>query len=274
MSEPTYQRVNHMDLSVRSDGRTIHGILMPYNTETRVNDGFGFYTEVFRNGAFAKSIRERGDRIPLLVNHDKFNRLPIGRSVEFKEDAKGLYGAFRVSNTTAGDETLTLVRDGAADSFSAGFIPVIPAPRDPIPKSGLVERVEAKLLEASVVAFPAYEDARIVGVRFDFDEFWGQLSPEEQEATRRLDLPALIRSAAQQHVDDTPDEAAERTSDDGVEEDAAETDEPPTEAAERTSDGHSSSYQPPQRPVKTPERLIEEFEQVKARVAAAIAKER
>jgi uncharacterized protein len=269
-----FERVNHADLSIRSDGRTVYGIVMPYDSETQVNDGDGPYIEVFRKGAFVKTISERGDRIKLNVNHDKYKQLPIGRSLGFRDDVRGLYGEFRISDTEAGNETLTLIRDEVADSFSAGFIPIIPGPRDPIPRSGIVERVEAKLDHVAVVAHPAYEDARIVGVRFDFDEFWDQLSPEEQEATRHLDLHALIRSAAQQHVDVTPLEAAEGTSDVEADEDAAGIVEPSIEAADRTSDGHSLPIQSAQRPVKTPERLQEEFDRVKARVAAAIAKER
>lgn len=269
-----FSRVCHADLSIRSDGRTVFGIVMPYGVETRVNDGFGPYTEVFRQGAFAKSVRERGDRIKLLVNHDKYGNLPIGRSLQFKEDARGLHGEFRVSSTDAGDQVLTLIRDGVADSFSAGFQPVNPGPRDPIPRSGIVERVEAKLGEVSVVAFPAYEDARIGGVRFDWGAFWDELSPEEQEATRHLDLHALIRSAAREHAEGTPDEAAPEGTSDEAAERAADANEPPTEAAESTSDGHSSSYTPTQRPVKTPERLQVELDGVAARVAAAIAKER
>lgn len=268
----TLRRVAPVDLSVRSDGRTIYGRVVPYGTETTVNDGFGAYVEVFRYGAFAKSVRERGDRIKLIVNHDKIGSLPIGVSTSFTETRQGLDGEFRVSDTAAGNDTLTLVRDGAADSFSVGFVPVLPGPRDPVPRSGVVERVEAKLLEVSVVGFPAYEDARIAGVRFDFDEFWGELTPEEQEAARRLDLPALIRSAALEAAD-TPDEAVVR--DDTPVEAASDDptiDEPPTEAAERTSDEHSLPHKPAQRPPLTRERLQEDLRRVTAAVAAASAR--
>lgn len=274
MSEThAYERVSHTDLSIRSDGRTIYGIVMPYNVETQVNDGHGPYTEVFRMGAFDKTIRERGDRIKLNVNHDKYNQLPIGVATGWKtNDRAGLIGEFRVSSTKAGDETLTLIRDGVADSFSAGFRPVIPGPRDPIPRSGVVERIEAKLDHVAVVGFPAYEQARITGVRFDFDQFWDELSPEEQEAMRQLDLPALIRSAAQQHVDVTPEEAATEGTSDEADRNAADTEEPPIEAADRTSDGHSLPIKPAQRPVKTADQLKAEADLVRARVAAVSAR--
>jgi uncharacterized protein len=262
-------RVNHADLSIRSDGRTIFGIVMPYDQEARVNDGFGPYTEVFRAGSFAKSIRERGDRIKLLVNHEKLRSLPIGKAVKWREDTRGLYGEFRVSETAAGDEALTLVRDGVADSFSAGFMPIQPGPHEPIPDSGLVERIEAKLGETSLVAFPAYEGATVMGYRFDFTPIWDELSPDEREATRHLDLLALIRDAIQ-HVEDTDTPAAAGTGDEAVER-AADL-EPTDEADELTSDSHSLPYTPTQRPRKDPDRIRAELAEVRARVAAAIAR--
>jgi len=273
-SDGVITRTHHADLSIRGDGRTIYGIVMPYDEETRVNDGFGPYVEVFRQGSFAKSIRERGDRIKLLVNHEKYRQLPIGRSLSFKEEKRGLYGEFRVSDTDAGNEALTLVRDGVADSFSAGFVPINPGPHEPIPQSGIVERVEAKLGETSLVAFPAYVGAAVMGVRSALTEIWDELSPEEQEATRHLDLPALIRTAAQQHAADTSTDAAEDgTSDEAVER-AADEEEPSTDADEVTSDGHSPPYTPTQRPTRSLDRLQADLEQVRARVAAAISKER
>jgi HK97 family phage prohead protease len=266
-------RTHTADLSLRGDGRTIHGIVMPYGEEARVNDGYGFYTEVFRQGAFAKSVRERGDRIKLLVNHEKYKQLPIGRSLTFKEEKRGLYGEFRVSDTAAGNEALVLVRDGVADSFSAGFVPINPGPHEPVPQSGIVERVEAKLGETSLVAFPAYAGAAVIGVRSALIEIWDELSPEEQEATRHLDLPALIRTAAQQHVADTPSEADSEVTEDEAVERAADEEEPTTDADQITSDGHSPPYTPTQRPTKSLERIHAEMEAVKARVAAAISKE-
>ncbi|MEE2056607.1 HK97 family phage prohead protease [Rhodococcus artemisiae] len=150
------------DLEVRGkDGRTLVGIAVPYDTPTDIRDYSGTYSEQFRFGAFERTIRERGDRIKLLSLHDRL-KLPIGRATLLREDTAGLYGEWRVSKTEAGDEVLELVRDGALDSFSIGFVPVRNVwSRD---RSSVV-RTEAKLLEVSVVALPAYETARIVGVR-------------------------------------------------------------------------------------------------------------
>lgn len=153
------------DLKIRSDGRTVFGLAVPFDQEARVNDGFGPYTEVFRFGAFAKTIAERGDRVKLLVNHDR-QRLPIGRAITLREDRAGLYGEFRVSQTPEGDTALELVRDGVLDAFSVGFQPV---PGKDRKSRNFVERIEVKLREVSTVAFPAYDGALIGGVRYDID---------------------------------------------------------------------------------------------------------
>lgn len=189
------------DLEIRGDGRTVYGIAVPFDTEAHVRDARGpAYREVFRQGAFAKTITESGGRVKLLINHDR-ERLPIGKALELKEDRAGLIAQFRVSNTREGDEALELVRDGVLDAFSVGFIPVKHR------GSELVERLEVKLREVSVVAFPAYDSALIGGVRIDPGTPESEAAagtpgieaadtePEPAEATRRLD-PLLVAQAA------------------------------------------------------------------------------
>ena len=103
------------DIEIRSDGtgRTVHGILVPYNTVARVSDGGPAYEEMFVPGAFQRDIEARngdfrGVKFLYQHNHDE----PIGRAVELREDASGLFGAFRVAKTARGDEGLELLREG------------------------------------------------------------------------------------------------------------------------------------------------------------------
>lgn len=149
------------DIEVRSDGtgRTVHGIVVPFDRVARVSDGGPSYDEAFQRGAFAKTIAERGSKVKLLSQHDSRSN-PLGRATLLREDAAGLYGEFSVSKTRAGDEALELVRDGALDSFSVGFKPVNHAMR-----AGVKWRTEVGLREASLVTFPAYEEAFVGGVR-------------------------------------------------------------------------------------------------------------
>jgi uncharacterized protein len=152
-------RTSAADLEIRGDGRTIVGIACPFGVPAQI----GSFRESFRRGAFARSISERGNKIKLLGLHDS-GAYPIGRSTLLREDTAGLYLEARVSQTIAGDEVLALIRDGALDSLSIGFQPI----RDEWSADRTtVVRSEVKLIEISVVTFPAYETAKITAVRGD-----------------------------------------------------------------------------------------------------------
>lgn len=174
MSDALIERaLVHADLEIRSegDGRTVYGLAVPFDRESTVNDGYGPYQEVFRRGAFAKTVGEFASKVKLLGNHNR-QKFPLGKATALREDTAGLVGEFRISNTREGDEALELVRDGVLDSFSVGFAPVKER------KTGrtLVERLEVKLREVSLVAFPAYEGAQVAGIRAQLAE---HLSPED-----------------------------------------------------------------------------------------------
>jgi len=187
------------DIEIRSDGtgRTVHGILVPYNTPARVSDGGPSYEEMFAPGAFVRDIEARngdfrGVKFLYQHNHDE----PIGRAVELRDDAAGLFGAFRVAKTAKGDEVLELLREGVLDSFSIGFRPIDPAPGDPIKVGEPVIRTKAGLRETSVVTFPAYAGALVAGVRaIEPEDHHGDLVVVEADSTdasaeHRSDQPA------------------------------------------------------------------------------------
>jgi HK97 family phage prohead protease len=160
MSE-SLSRAFAADIEVRADGtgRTVHGIIVPFDRVARVSDGGPSYDEMFERGAFKKTIQERGDRVKLLSQHLARTN-PLGRATLLREDAAGLYGEFHVSKTNAGDEALELLRDGALDSFSVGFAPI-----KHVDRNRVKVRTEVGLREASLVTFPAYEGALVGGVR-------------------------------------------------------------------------------------------------------------
>ena len=152
-------------LEVRSsakggDGRTIEGIAVPFLRRQRIDASL---TEQFAPGAFDHQIRaQAGHRIAFTRDHMSQGGTLIGRATELRNDALGLWGAFRVSATAAGDETLALVADGALSELSVGFR----AQKDHREPDGTVTRVRADLVEVSVVLAGAYGDgATIMAVR-------------------------------------------------------------------------------------------------------------
>lgn len=188
------------ELSIRDagEGRTVYGLVVPYNQPATVNDGRGPYQEAFAPGAFARSAAQRNDKVKLYVNHNhRTGQLPVGRSVALRDTPMGVEGEFVVSKTRDGDDALTLVRDGAVDAFSVGFRSITSKKID-----GVVVRTEAALREVSLVGIPAYDGALIAGVRSEFtgltdEELIAHLEalPEERRAellvALRWDVPAL-----------------------------------------------------------------------------------
>ena len=169
--------VTDIEVRAEAEGRTVSGIVVPFNQVARVSDGGPSYDEAFQPGAFKQAINHMGGnfgRVKLLSQHQVRNN-PLGRATNLREDAAGLYGEFQVSKTRAGDEALELVRDGAIDSFSVGFTGIKAVKRDRV-----TWRTEVGIREASLVTFPAYQGASIHGVR------WDDLDENEREAFRAL----------------------------------------------------------------------------------------
>ena len=81
-----------------------------------------FVPTVFEPGSFAKTIKESGDRVRLLWQHDRYE--PIGKILELREDEKGLHIRAKLSDTSRGRDALALLRDAALDEMSVGIDPI------------------------------------------------------------------------------------------------------------------------------------------------------
>ena len=148
------------DLEVRSggDGRTIYGIAVPYEAPQRINDSL---TEQFARGAFNHQLRA-ANRVKFAREHIPLGGTLIGKVVNMRDDAAGLYVELRASKTPLGDETLELVRDGALTDLSIGFRE---RQNRRVP-GNILERVTADLFEVAVVMQGAYGAlATAAGVR-------------------------------------------------------------------------------------------------------------
>lgn len=140
------------------DGRTIYGILVPYNVRQRITPDL---VEQFRMGAAAHQVSQPR-RMKFAREHLKFGGTLIGRAAELDEQSVGLIGHLRAAKTPAGDEAVELAREGALDELSVGFRAV----RSRRLPDGTVERVRADFLETALVLSGAYgQGARVLGVR-------------------------------------------------------------------------------------------------------------
>lgn len=137
------------------DSRTLRGLAVPYGQVSHPAEFGGMAVRHrFEPGAFSRSIRERGSKVKLFVEHD-VRRLPIGRAVDFDDGPEGLRVAFEFARTASGDEALQLVRDGYVRGLSAGVDPL----RYSEDQQGHLAHSEARLREVSLVNEPAFAAA-------------------------------------------------------------------------------------------------------------------
>lgn len=113
--------------------------------------------DVVAPGAFARSVRRRGvESVRMLFQHDP--NQPIGRWLDIREDARGLFVRGKLTPGVArSDDLLKLMRAGALDGLSIGFKTV----RSKKQPDGTRRILEADLWEISVVTFPMLPGARI-----------------------------------------------------------------------------------------------------------------
>lgn len=169
---------------VRPSERLVLGIVTPYDETSYLTPDPG--GERIRRGAFTKSIAQRATKIPLLRNHDRASRMGVSRS--FTDTPDGLLGEFVVNPGDAGDQLLEDARNGYLGAMSAGFLPLGHSHRGP---DGAREIAEAKLVEVSLVALPAYEGSGMLAVR-NAQDLDALLAPFQNRPAVNLDpLPAF-----------------------------------------------------------------------------------
>ena len=113
--------------------------------------------DVVLRGAFKSSLLRRVPK--LLWQHDMFE--PIGKVLDLDEDDHGLHGEFLISRTSRGHDAYQLLKDGAIDSMSIGYIPE----SDTKTIDGVRQLKSVDLLEISLVSLPMNEEARITAVK-------------------------------------------------------------------------------------------------------------
>jgi HK97 family phage prohead protease len=144
------------------DGRTLVGPVLPWGVEARVVDAGRLVTETFERGALDGT---DPTRVPLTATHPRdAGTLPIGVTIELRDEADAAHGAWRVSDTMLGNEVLALARDGVPLGLSIGFEEVPGGSRWSADRQR-VTRVRATLDHIAIVRVPAYAGAGVVGVR-------------------------------------------------------------------------------------------------------------
>lgn len=168
----------------REDGDTLHieGYFSVFNSPYHIMEGV---REKIAPGAFSETL---GEDIRALTNHD--TTLVLGRNksgtLELREDSHGLWGSVRINRDDQDAMNLyRRVQRGDVDQCSFGFF-VESERRDVLP-DGSVEYIieKVRLLEVSVVTFPAYEETSVNARRRQEDDIRRRLLEEERIALRQ-----------------------------------------------------------------------------------------
>lgn len=140
-------------------------------------DNVDSYGDVIVRGAFANTLKEakrKNRTIPVLEQHGGWfvnvDNTPVGYYEDLKEDDRGLYAEGILYNTTRGKDLYVVLKESPAGAMgqSIGYIPVkVRRPEDEETRRyGIYAYLEEiKLMEGSIVTFPANEKARVEDVK-------------------------------------------------------------------------------------------------------------
>ncbi len=182
------QRRLRMTIKSLSEDGSFEGCLSPYNN---VDDG----GDLVEPGAYAKTLQENGNTIPMLWQHDQ--KAPIGQ-LELEERADGLYckGQLELDIPEA-KKAYILLKAKIVKGLSIGYDAI---------KAQIVDGVrrlkEIRLWEGSVVTFPMNTLALVTDVKSrgelkgDFNE---ELS-ERQISDAWYQIPSALQSALWDNV--------------------------------------------------------------------------
>lgn len=137
-------------VEIRARGRRLEGYAATFDTPAEIG---GRFVETIARGAFAASLKSRGD-VLALIDHDPGRVLARTRSgtLRLAEDTRGLAFDLDVPDTSAGRDVLALAERGDLGGMSFGFTAV-----DEHREGSMRELRAVELHEISIVlAWPAY----------------------------------------------------------------------------------------------------------------------
>lgn len=118
--------------------------------------------DVVSPGAFKLSLERRKTLKAYWSHGQNRKELPLGKTIEAKEDDRGLFVKVKISATIMGKDVHTLLQDKVLDKMSFGYEII----KDRWEK-GIHYLDELDIWEVSIVDFPMNDKAEIVSVKSD-----------------------------------------------------------------------------------------------------------
>lgn len=171
------------NFSTRAEGDDLYieGYFAVFNSTYEIYQGV---VETIAPGAFSDTL---GEDIRALTNHD--TTLVLGRNkagtLTLKEDAHGLWGSIRINRDDVDAMNLRCrVQRGDVDQCSIGFY--IEKEDREVLSDGTVRYtiLKVRLLEVSVVTFPAYEETSVSARTRQEETIRKRLFDERKEALK------------------------------------------------------------------------------------------
>ena len=130
--------------------RIIAGVVVPFNKIGATSAG----PVMFERGSI---IIHETAKIKLLAAHQANSIL--GRAQSFKTTDEAIYGTFKISNSTAGQDALVMASEDLISGLSIGVDVELSEPKD-----GYMLVKAARMMEVSLVENPAFVDAQVTRV--------------------------------------------------------------------------------------------------------------
>lgn len=176
--------IRSVDFSLRDDGRTLHGRIVPYGEVADIAEFDQSKNEIVRYreqflphslAAMVQGFIARGGAskrsnlfVPLLIDHkDNFDSM-IGQATELTDADDGAYATFRLYD----DDRMTKIRSVLSESHT-GLSVMFRDVRPPRMVDGIVSRVQVHIAHVAATPTPAYALAGIDSIRSN------ELPPEE-----------------------------------------------------------------------------------------------
>ncbi|QRN92065.1 HK97 family phage prohead protease [Mammaliicoccus sciuri] len=143
----------------QSDEMVLEGTAIVFNKPTTINTPTGSYTEVIKRNAL-DGLKLNDTR--LLVSHD-VNRIPLAKSpktMKIWNDEVGMHFRATLPDTEEARSVYTAVKRGDMSGVSFGFTVSDGSQYDVNTRTRTINKID-KVLEFSVVNFPAYEEASV-----------------------------------------------------------------------------------------------------------------
>ena len=160
----------------------ISGLAVPWDVVATVSDGTSVQ---FARGAF--DVTQKAAK--LIENHDMTQLRGVVSTLT--DSPQGLEFEATLADTRASRDAVALLQSGAYDSVSVGAVPITFS-TDP---DGVMTVTEAKLVELSLVAVPAYEDAVITQVAATAADPDTDPDTEEQEMSDAVTAEPIAAEA-------------------------------------------------------------------------------